>query len=78
MLKKEIIIQRENDIKNMKIKVGNKSFYFKEAYPDYLVFTTKISGLDISKLSEPKIYIKYENLNPAVENQIIRKLMKRD
>lgn len=71
MIEKRIIQENKHLLLGVEFKIGNKKFTFQGCGPVAIKFTTKISGVDITKLSIAQLWVRYNNLNPALEEQII-------
>ena len=71
---KELILNNKALLRGLKIKIGEKTFYFDGAGDMKVLLLTKISGPDTRNISTCKLWVRYENLNPKIEKTIIKKL----
>ena len=76
MIEKKVIQKNKHHLLGVEFRIGNKKFTFQGCGPIAIKFTTKISGLDVTKLSVAQLWVRYNNLNPALEEQIIIALKK--
>lgn len=74
MRMKELILNNKALLRGLKIKIGEKTFYFDGAGDIKVLLLTKISGADTRNVSTCKLWVRYENLNPKIEKAIIKKL----
>ena len=74
MRMKELILKNKTILRGLKIRIGEKTFYFDGAGDMKVLLLTKISGPDTRSISTCKLWVRYENLNPKIEKAVIKKL----
>lgn len=76
MIEKRIIQKNKKLILGTKIRVGQKTFEFEGCGPIAIKLTTRISGADTQKSSLAQLWVRYENINPIIEKELITALKK--
>lgn len=74
MRMKELILNNKALLRGLKIRIGEKNFYFDGAGDMKVLLLTKISGPDTRSVSTCKLWVRYENLNPKIINAVKEKL----
>lgn len=74
MIDKKVLNRFKRLLIGEKFKVGDKSFYFEGCGPVKIKFSHRVTGIDTQQASIAYIWVRYENLNPNIEEAIILKL----
>jgi len=74
MIDKKVLSKFKRFLIGEKFKVGDKYFYFEGCGPVKIKFSHRVSGIDTQQASIAYIWVRYENLNPSIEEAIILKL----
>lgn len=76
MINRKILNKYKGFLIKEKFKIGDKYFYFEGCDSVEIKFSHRITGIDTEKVPVANIWVRYENLNPNVEEQIIKQLRK--
>ena len=71
MIDKRILSKYKHLLIGEEIRVGGKKFTFIGCGPIKIKFNHKVSGIDKTQASIANLWVRYEDLNEVVEEQLI-------
>lgn len=71
---KKLLNKYKTILKGKQYKIGKKEVIFEGCGPQNILFKIKVLGIDTSQVSLAKLWVEYDNLNPALEQMLLRTL----